>query len=187
MKRAFHRRIGDQVAIVVLDTAVLEPVDDLYAEASHVAANMGMLADLMDEATVNIELAEGAHKAVRGQIAVDLLEVSPDLAQWRVEKHLDADARVVQGLSHIARAKGDLAFLKTFHDALRLQSSMVRARAEMLRVERGAQPSVDDEENDTRTVTKRPRAPYKGSSPKDDDYTQQKRSDAAWRAVRSKK
>jgi len=120
MKRAFHRRIGDQVAIVVLDTAVLEPVDDLYAEASHVAANMGMLADLMDEATVNIELAEGAHKAVRGQIAVDLLEVSPDLAQWRVEKHLDADARVVQGLSHIARAKGDLAFLKTFHDALRL-------------------------------------------------------------------
>lgn len=142
-------RFGVTVCVIV-DPAWLRASADLLEDAAQVAAYMGTVGELVAEYTAQLELLDAKYRTWRAQATDRLLQTDPKMAEWKVNVGVNAQPNFLEFKTEAARLTGALEWLRSFHEALRIKASMVRARVEIHRAgasyagDVGADADTDD-------------------------------------------
>jgi hypothetical protein len=138
MARTFERQVGDKAIKVTLDPEDLKMGRNLVKEANKIAASIGLVGELMADVTQELHTLDGEYRSWRAQAYRAVIKRDTKVAEWRARQAVESQPEFLRFKELIAGSEGDLAFLRQYHDALRVKSSMIRARAELQRIEHQA-------------------------------------------------
>lgn len=140
-ERTFTRVFDGRQVHVTLRVSDLRATVDINRDASWVSGTIGLVGELIAEAVEAEAQADAdyhAWRASRTKIAIAEL-VKPN--EIRIKSEVEADHAFLDHKYKIAGCDGDLEYLRAYHDALRVLSSMTRARVELARGQYDAESS----------------------------------------------
>lgn len=128
--RAFRRKFRAPDGKVVeteifLDLADLDP-GDVETDAATVSGQLGLIAELLAEATTAHLEADAFYRHWRG-LRMSQAAQSGD-SEWLARAHTEGDKRFLGFKRTIARLKGDMTFLELYSEALQDKGARVRDR-----------------------------------------------------------
>lgn len=130
--RTYVRRMqdadGNEANVeIVLSTDDLRISRSLDAEASDVAAYMGLVGDLIGEWTTGVEVADAAYRRWRAQ-ASETVAAAADKApaEWKIKAAVEADPAFTTHKGEVAALTGELEFLRAYFSALQVKSTQLR-------------------------------------------------------------
>lgn len=126
--RTFVRTVGGKEIDIPVGPTLLTMTGDVDADAGKVAANMGLVGELLAETTEALERADAAYRKWRGVRVSSVLVDDPKLAEWKVKAQVEADDGFESYKGAVAELEGDLAYLRAYFDGLRALGRMVEVR-----------------------------------------------------------
>ena len=134
-KRIFRRWVGDLMIDVEIDrVAILNLGDDLDTASGDVAANIGLVGELIGDYTRLFAQKDAEYRNWKAATylrfkLVDGKAPSDEL----VKNQVDGEPEFVTRKAELGELEGDLEYLRGLHEALRAKTTLINARVNLRR------------------------------------------------------
>jgi len=99
---------------------------DYGADADAVASTIGLVAELMGEYIERFAEADARYRHWRGEKTQELAAKDAKLAQWKVDRFIEADPDFMRHKTILAKLEGEVESLKRYFESLRLKADLLR-------------------------------------------------------------
>lgn len=131
--RVFRRRVAGQEVETRIEPEILALTGDHDRDAADVASWLGLVAELLAEATQALEDADVEYRHWRAVASRSVLLEDPKTAEWKVKTEVETHPRFPVVKAPLAKLEADIAFLRGYHDALIAKGQMIRVRVDLVR------------------------------------------------------
>lgn len=123
---------GEQLTVNAMDLRISA---DLNSEMDHAAAWMAYWGSVLAAAKGELERADGAYRAWRGEATQSILAKDPKMAEWKVRETINAHPRFMDYKKAQAACQRNVTLLETRYEAFKMRASLIQSKGARARSE----------------------------------------------------